>query len=273
MTFKKILWTFKRHPFLYTSRFKLLSKNSNVNEIEAYTYNLVNNKNDIPKYYYEINDIVFLDGRPTSDLGLVIKLNKWLVEHIKGGPGLSVPSEEALKIMLDGKGGVCSDMAQIFNNFCVINDIQVKEWGSTRAPFEKDYGGHSYNEVFIKELDKWILIDVSYGIIFYLNEKPLSVIEFYQLHRNGENVIYKSFISTSKSYESMVYRNYLNPNTVAFLICDYSNKTYDKFLNFSRPFLPVFMVHFTLYLLNKSYHYRFPLNNYKEIFNGKFLKI
>ena len=45
-------------------------------------------------------------------------------------PGLSVPSEEALKIMLAGKGGVCSDMVQIFNNFCVINDIKVREWGA-----------------------------------------------------------------------------------------------------------------------------------------------
>ena len=266
MTFKKILWTLKRHPFLYTSRFKLLSRNSNIYEIEDFTYNLVNSKKDIPKYYFEINDVVFSDGLATSDLSLVTKLNKWLVDHIKGGPGLSVPSEEALKAMLEGKGGVCSDMAQIFNNFCVINDIQVREWGSTRAPFEKDYGGHSFNEVFIKELDQWILIDVSYGIVFYHNDKPLSVIEFYQFLRKGEKVTYKSLIGSSKSYESMVYRNYLNSNTVPFLICDYSNKTYDKFLNISRPFLPVFMVHFILFLLNKSYHYRFPLNNYKEIF-------
>jgi hypothetical protein len=266
MAFKNILWTLKRHPFLYTSRFKLLSKNSNIRDIETCTYNHVNSKKDIPKKYFEINALIFSDGCPTSDLDLVMKLNKWLVEHIKGGPGLSVPSAEALTRMLEGKGGVCSDMAQIFNNFCVINDIQVREWGSTRAPYEKTYGGHSYNEVFIKELNQWILIDVSYGIMFFYDEKPLSVIEFYQLFRDGKNISYESFIDSLKNYETMVYRNYLNPNTVPFLICDYSNKTYDKFLNFSRPYLPVFMVHFILYVLNKSYHYRFPLNNYKEIF-------
>ncbi|PWK18608.1 transglutaminase-like domain-containing protein [Xanthomarina spongicola] len=266
MILKKILWTFKRHPFLYRSRFKLLSKNSNIHEIEAYSYNDINEKKEIPKYFYEINDLVFLDGLPSSDLERVKKLNKWLVKHIKGGPGLSVPSEEALKIMLAGKGGVCSDMAQIFNNFCVINDIQVREWGSTRAPYEEEYGGHSYNEVYIKELNKWVFVDVSYGIMFYYNEKPLSVIEFYQILREGKKLTFNSFLEEENSYESSVYRNYLNPNTVPFLICNYSNKTYDKFLTNFRPYLPVFMIHFILYLLNKSYHYRFPLNDYKEIF-------
>ncbi len=266
MIFKKLFWTFKRHPFLYTSRFKLLSKNSDVNEIKEFAYNHVNNKNEIPNHFYEVNDLIFSDGRPTTDLNLVKKLVVWLVNNIKGGPGLSVPSEEALKAMLAGKGGVCSDMAQIFNNFCVINDIQVREWGSTRAPFEKEYGGHSYNEVFIKELDKWVMLDVSYGIMFYYNNKLLSVIEFYQLFRDDKKVNYNSFIDSLVDYESSVYRNYLNPNTVPFLICNYSNKIYDKFLNFSRPYLPVFMIHFIILLLNKSYHYRFPLNNYKEIF-------
>lgn len=270
MSFKKLLWTLKRHPFLYTSRFKLLSKNSTVHEIEAFTYNLNNSKSDIPQYYFEINDIVFSDGRPTSKLELVMKLNKWLVSHIIGGPGLSVPSEEALKIMLNGKGGVCSDMAQIFNNFCVINEVQVREWGSTRAPFDKDYGGHSYNEVFIDELNKWVLIDVSYGILFFYNKDLLSVIEFFELSRNGKKVIYNSFTEPSNDFKSSVNKNYLNLNTVPFLICNYSNKIYDSYLSYFRPYFPVFFIHFILFVLNKSYHYRFPLNNYKDIFSKSY---
>ena len=137
MIFKKILWTLKRHPFLYLARFRLLSKNSNLNEIKGITYNFVNNKEDIPKHFEEINSIIFEDGKPDSDLDLVKKLCSWLQNNIKGGKGLSYPSEEALKIMLAGKGGVCSDMVQVFNNFCVINDIKVREWGVTRAPFNK----------------------------------------------------------------------------------------------------------------------------------------
>lgn len=266
MILKKLLWTFKRHPFLYRSRFKLLSKNSSIQDLEPYFYNTTNPKKEIPNYFFEINELIFENGFPDSDLELTKTLSKWLTDHIKGGPGLSVPSEEALKRMISGKGGVCSDMAQIFNNFCVINDLKVREWGSTRAPFEKDYGGHSYNEVYMKELEKWILVDVSYGIIFYENNQPLSVIELNQLLRKNIKVEYKSFIDSTTDNDASVYRNYLNPNAVPFLICNYSNRTYDKFLMQFKPYLPVFMVHFLLYILRKSYHYRFPLNDYNEIF-------
>lgn len=265
MNFKKLLWTFKRHPFLYRSRFKLLSKNSDIHEIETCAYNKVNDKKDIPSYFYEINDLIFLNGIPASDLERVILLSKWLVTHIKGGPGLSVASEDALKIMLSGKGGVCSDMAQIFNNFCVINDIQVREWGSTRAPYEKGYGGHSYNEVYIKELEQWVLVDVSYGMMFYYNENLLSVLKLYQLYRNDKTVNYSSFLNSENANEATVHRNFLNPNTVPFLIANYRNKTYDHFLNIWRPYVPVFMIHFLIFALGKSYHYKFPLDDYRKI--------
>ena len=265
MILKKLLWTFKRHPFLYTTRFKLLSKNSDINEIEAYDYNLVNKKEDIPKCFYKINDLIFGNGIPATDLELVKRLAEWLITHIKGGSGLSVPSDEALKIMLNGEGGVCSDMAQIFNNFCVINDIKVREWGCTRAPFEKEYGGHSYNEVYIKELKKWVLMDVSYGLMFYKDTTPLSVTEFYQLFREGKSIQYSSFINSVKQLENSVHRNYMNPNTVPFLICNYQNKVYDRYLKLGRPFIPVFIIHFLIFIFGKSYHYKFPIDEYKNI--------
>jgi hypothetical protein len=266
MIIKKILWTIKRHPFLYRSRFKLLSRNSSVKEIETCSYNEWNSISEIPSYFNEINKHIFPSGQPQSDLDKVKVLSQWLVQNIKGGQGLSEPSEDALKLMLSGEGGVCSDMAQIFNNFCVINDIKVREWGSTRAPFEKEYGGHSYNEVYINELDKWVLVDVSYCLMFFNGDSPLSVIELYQLLRDEMPFVYRTFVTSQVFNEESVYRNYLNPNTVPFLICNYSNTTYDSYLKLFRPRVPVFMIHFLLYVLKKSYHYRFPLNDYKQIF-------
>jgi len=268
MIFKKILWTLKRHPFLYLARFRLLSRNSNENEINGYSYNFVNSKEDIPSHFLEINNIVFQDGKPDADLDLVMKLCSWLFNNIKGGQGLSVPSEEALKIMLAGKGGVCSDMVQVFNNFCVINDIKVREWGVTRAPFNRDYGGHSFNEVFIKELNKWVMIDVSYCCLFYLeDEKPLGVTEFYKLLREGKNMSYKFFNDIETIDHKSINKNYLNPDNVPFLIHNYSNKTYDAFLKVMRPIFPVFIIHFMIYLIAKSYNYKFPLDDYKKIFS------
>ncbi|MFK7831967.1 MAG: transglutaminase domain-containing protein [Winogradskyella sp.] len=268
MIFKKILWTLKRHPSLYLARFRLLSKNSNENEINDYYYNLVNCKQDIPLHFNKINALIFKDGRPNSDSDLVKQLCSWLINNIKGGKGLSVASEEALKIMLAGKGGVCSDMVQVFNNFCVINDIKVREWGVTRAPFNKIYGGHSYNEVFINELNKWIMIDVSYCSLFYSEtDEPLSTMEFYKFLREGKNISYKFFNGTKQVYDKSIEKNYLNPNNVPFLIDNYSNKTYDSFLKVLGSVLPIFIIHFVIYLVAKSYNYKFPLDDYKRIFS------
>jgi len=268
MTFKRLLWAFKRHPFLYRVRFKLLSKNSNVDEINGYTYNLTNAKKDIPSLFTEVNQKIFSDYTPTKDFDSVRHMSVWLQTEVKGGPGLSEPSDTALQIMLSGKGGVCSDMAQIFNNFCVINDIKVREWGTTRAPFDREYGGHSFNEVYSSTLNKWVLIDVYNSLLFYSNSDiPLSVIELYQLLREKMPIQFKSFNALNVVEDDVVLKNFLDPSTVPFLICNYSNKTYDAFLRLTRPHIPVFVSHFIVFILGKSYHYRFPLDNYKKIFS------
>src|SRR5690606_1941390 len=238
MLLKKLRWTLKRHPFLYTTRFRLLSKNSNVDTIKHISYNNWNPKEEIPAYFEEVNVKIFQEGKPDSDLELIKHMVSWLYENTRVGPGLSEPSDKALETMVYGKGGVCSDMAQIFNNFCVINDIQVREWGTTSAPFNKANGGHSFNEVYIKELQKWVLIDPSWGMFFY-NETdlPLSVEEVFELSRSGQTVNYNTFIKGKQIEEKQVNKNYLNSDITPFLICEYRNKTYDKYLEITRPYL------------------------------------
>ncbi|MGV8813785.1 MAG: transglutaminase-like domain-containing protein [Gelidibacter sp.] len=268
MLLKKLHWTLKRHPFLYMTRFRLLSKNSSETAIASISYNILNKKEEIPRNFYDINTEIFHNGTPETDLALIKHLVSWLYEHTKVGPGLSEPSDKALEIMLYGKGGVCSDMAQIFNNFCVINDIQVREWGTTSAPFNRANGGHSFNEVYITELGKWLLIDPSWGVLFY-NEQdvPLSVVELYQLSRSGQAVLYRSFIEDKVIDKGHVNKNYLNVDITPFLICNYRNTIYDRYLKVARPYVPVFMIHFFVYLSGKSYHYKFPMDDYKKIFS------
>jgi hypothetical protein len=269
MIFKKFSWLLKRHPFLYVARFKLLSKNTNKGDVDNHYYNQINKIKDIPQYYSEINNLIFINGRPESDFEFIKQLSIWLQNNIKGGPGLSEPSELALRIMLNGKGGVCSDMAQVFNNFCVINSIKVREWGNTRAPFDKEYGGHSFNEVFSNTLNKWVLIDVYHGVFFYFEDDdvPLSVLELYDGFPNKRDLCFKSFNTVKGSNDMNISNNYLHPDTIPFLICNYSNKTYDSYLKRTRPHVPVFVTHFILYLFGKSYKYSFPYGDYKQIFS------
>ncbi|MFK7782427.1 hypothetical protein [Psychroserpens sp.] len=268
MSFKKLRWTFKRHPFLYIARFKLLSKNSSIADISNLSYNTTNKKTDIPAYFYEINNLIFKTKKPKEELEIVKQIAIWMHKNIKGGRGLSEPSEKALRMMIDGDGGVCSDMVQVFNNFCIINDIKVREWGVTRAPFDRVFGGHSFNEIFCTNLNKWVLIDVSSSILFYSKKsiEPFSVLELYQFLRSGEDVFFKTFNEAHKISKANVENNFFNPDIVPFLICNYSNKRYDLLLKYSRPYIPIFVSHFILYVLNKSYHYKFPIDNYKNIF-------
>ncbi|WP_053069185.1 transglutaminase domain-containing protein [Bizionia psychrotolerans] len=268
MIFKKLHWTLKRHPFLYVTRFRLLSKNSSVAAIAPCRYNTMNGKDHIPNLFYTVNSEIFTHGKPDSDLKLIKQMVTWLLAHTKVGPGLSEPSEQALHTLLYGSGGVCSDLAQVFNNFCVINDIPVREWGTTSAPFNPANGGHSFNEVYIKELQKWLLIDPSWGVLFYdVDKVPLSVIELYHLSRRDQFLHYESFIPHQDIPQAQVTKNYLSSDITPFLICDYRNAIYDRYLKIARPYIPVFMIHFMVYLSGKSYHYKFPLDDYKKIFS------
>lgn len=268
MIFKKLHWTIKRHPFLYMTRFRLLSQNTTERAIEALSYNSLNKKEDIPTNFNDVNSKIFLEGKPDTDLEVVQQLVIYLNKNTKVGPGLSESSDRALDTLINGKGGVCSDMAQVFNNLCVINDIWVREWGTTSAPFNRANGGHSFNEVFINELQKWVLIDASWGGLFHDNEKrPLSVIELFTFSRAEKPVFYHSLIKNKKIDRNLLHKNYLNQNIAPFLICNYRNKVYDKFLKIARPHIPVFIIHFGVYVIGRSYHYKFPINDYKNIFS------
>lgn len=268
MTIKKIKWIVKRHPYLYLTRFRLLSKNVTNADIEGEAYNTCNPKADIPAYFHEINTRIFPSEKPKDILDLVLQLSIWLQQHIKGGPGLSYASEEVLRKMLLGEGGVCSDRVQVFNNFCVINDVKVREWGVTGIPFDKSYGGHSFNEVFIPSMNKWIAVDVSYCGFFYAENQtlPLSVIEIFQAARQQDRVLFKTFLPGGESPLKIIQNNYLKPGIAPFLVSRYNNVVYDRYLKRYRGYLPVFVIHFMVYLSGKSYRYLFPLDDYKRIF-------
>lgn len=259
---KKIIWLFKRHPFLYYARFKLLSKTATVEQITKDCYNSINLKEDIPQLFFDINSKMMDEIGVITDIEKAKHISIWLDNHIKGGSGLSLSSERALQFMLNGQGGVCSDLAQVFNNFCVINNIQVREWGITERPFNRNFGGHSVNEIYSKEYDKWILIDVAKGVLFFKNSDdiPLSTLELFEANKTSQAFSYKSFFGGDKRKDKQIDKNYFNSLAVPFLISNYHNKTYDKFLNRLRPKIPVFIIHFILFILNKSYHYKFPVS-------------
>lgn len=162
--------------------------------------------------------------------------------------------------MINGEGGVCSDLSQVYNNFCVINDIKVKEWGLKIISDDPTIkGGHSFNEIYSKEFQKWILIDVSKSICFYnSNPKlPLSVFEYIRLKKDNHTITYAIFNKKMTPDQKRIQALYFNSCSFPFLITHYCNKTYDYFLN-KLGFLPESIVHGIVYLTGKSYIFEFP---------------
>ncbi|MFT4669805.1 MAG: hypothetical protein ACI9HJ_001379 [Ulvibacter sp.] len=261
-----LLWYFRRHSLLFKIRFKMVSRKSSLDRIENFCYNTINPKYDIPPIYFQLNRMIL--GQPKSDLSdleKAKKIAKWLRNHIKGGPGLGKSSNKALRKMIRGEGGVCSDMSQVYNNFCVINNLKVKEWGLKIVSQNRMIrGGHSFNEVYSREFKKWVLLDVSKSIFFYhTNSKiPLSVFELIQLKKENKEIHYFEFnkkVVVDKQYIEDIY---LTPNSFPFLITNYSNKTYDYFLD-KLGFLPESIIHGLIYLSGKSYAFEFPRKEYK----------
>lgn len=259
---KNLNWYLRRHPILYKIRFRLVSKTASLDSIERFCYNDLNKKNNIHPLFHEINNLIFADSsKVLDDFEKAVKIAIWLKNNVKGGPGLGKSSATALQKMINGEGGVCSDFSQIYCNFCVINDIKVKEWGMKNLSDDSTVsGGHSFNEVYCKELQKWIMIDVAKSTLFYdANKKiPLSTFEYIDLKKEKKEINIAS-IHTNGTFDNSNANNiFLISNSLPFVITNYDNKTYDYFLD-KLGFFPESIVHGILILIGKSYTFSFPL--------------
>jgi hypothetical protein len=264
---KSLSWYFRRHPALYKIRFKLVSKESSIESIENFSYNDINKKSNIPSLFFETNQLIFADVNddlPIFEKALQIAI--WLKKNIKGGPGLGKSSTTALQKMLNGEGGVCSDFSQIYSNFCVINDIKVKEWGMKSLSKDKKVsGGHSFNEVYCPEFQKWIMIDPGKSILFYQVENtiPLSTLEYINLKRENKEIIISSIVTDEYINRQNVNSIFLESESLPFVITNYNNKSIDFFLE-KLDFLPESIIHGILIFIGKGYNFEFPSEKIKK---------
>ena len=258
---KTLNWYLRRHPLLYKIRYLLVSKTTSLEAIENFCYNDLNLKNNIPPLFFEINHLIFSDtNKYLSDFEKATTIAVWLKKNIKGGQGLGKSSSTALQKMINGEGGVCSDFSQIYSNFCVINDIKVKEWGLKNLSNDSAVsGGHSFNEVYCKELQKWVMIDVAKSILFHNGTRdiPLSTLEYIDLKKEKKEINIVSIYANDTFDNSNAKNIFLISKSLPFVITNYDNKIYDYFLDKLDSF-PVSIVHGILIFIGKSYVFEFP---------------
>jgi len=259
---KKIFKILFRHPGLYYIRYILLSKNHKGKSAEAIgCFNDLNPINEIPKLYFDVNKKISINPG-MDELEKALEIGRFLRNAITGGTGLGLSSAETLAKMLEGKGGVCSDFAQIFNLFCCINNIKVKEWGCIDR-FYKTRFGHSFNEIYSSELQKWIAIDIHKSIVFSDGEKSqlFSVTELFHYLRDGNPlklIFFSAYIPRNVDRIPHVY----SKNTIPFIISNYKNNVNDYFCNRFKNF-PPFIINAIMIVLRKNYAFVFVMDNYK----------
>lgn len=269
--FKKLAHTFKRHPLLYLIRYAMLSKNGKGKNIEAMgCFNDINTLESIPKLYFEVNAKIPLDPNQ-DDLSRAITIATYLRKVVRGGPGIGLSSERTLSLMLEGKGGVCSDFAQIFNIFCFINTIRVKEWGIVDSLYKGKFG-HAFNEIYSSELQQWIAIDIHKGILFLdeKNKKYFSTLGLFQHLRAGNRLKVKYFseyVCPNSERTPMIYSS----TSIPFLIENKPNSVTDYYYNKLQN-APILLINTLLVLLNKNQTLIFILDNYRIKLLPRFLQ-
>lgn len=253
-----------RSPFFYRVRNRLLFREISVEELSRINYNRYNPKHSIPEIFFKTSELIFKDeNADLTDFEKALKIATWLRNNIKGGKGLGINSEEALLLMLNGGYGICSDFSQIFNNFCVVNDIKVREWGLKKV--DAHTGGHSFNEIYDIQFKKWIAMDISKSVYFTAqNNIPLTAIELFQKERKT-NIKTIQFNYNYTPSETVIFKFYLSNHYVPFVIDKYVNSNYDRYLK-TFKFLPIPIIHGIALLSLNSYVYK--KINKNETYNG-----
>ena len=259
----RIRWVFRRHPILYYIRFALICENVSLEISDKICFNSINKKKDVPEIFKVIFEEIHLKDK--TDFEKAVEISTILTTKIAGGPGLGLSSDGALSKMIAGQGGVCSDFSQVFNIFCLLADIKVREWGVVEKFYNPKYG-HTFNEIYSTELQKWILIDVIKGIYYRdcITQNPLSAIELFESLRNDVYPLQTYFINSAKKDPriQLIYSR----SSIPFLISNYNNKVYDFYFNKYQKRIPGFAINFWLILIRKNYKFSFMIDNYKKFF-------
>jgi len=133
-------------------------------------------------YARTANALVHPPEGPTRqglELGLAI------ARHLQGEPGrnLGFPIQSGLdetyKAIISDRRGYCADFTFVFSGIAVAANLPVRTWSIS---FESFGAGHAFNEIYDRQLGKWVLVDSYHGLFFVdpQNKSPLSVLEVHQ---------------------------------------------------------------------------------------------
>jgi hypothetical protein len=89
---------------------------------------------------------------------------------------INATSDKTYSAIVHEGRGYCADFVKAFTGLAVARGIAVRQWGFAFNGFGS---GHTFNEVFDAELNKWVMIDSFHSLYFVdpVSRLPLSVLE------------------------------------------------------------------------------------------------
>jgi len=173
---KRLRYLLTRHPLFYRVRFAWRARLGSKEIFRDECSNDHCRENEIPADFRRVVSRLRSGGGGTFEKAKKIAFD--LSHGHRAGRGLSCDSVKALRVIYDGGGGICSDYSQVYLGLCIAAGIRAREWGvcdDLRTPSL----GHTCNEVYSTEHDKWVFIDTFNSI--YAEDRmehlPLSVTE------------------------------------------------------------------------------------------------
>lgn len=273
---KYLAFLLRRAPIFFPIRFLLILQKPDRKTLDEENYNAYNPKQDIPEAFYTENKSIAVSGDNTFDRALHIA--KYLKGTYGGGTkNLGYSSAKTLHTMQTKAEGTCGDYSQIFINFCILNDIKVREWGLHDKVY-KNTKGHVFNEVYLPEAEQWMFIDLHFAIYFKdkTTGKPLSVASLISMVENNlqNNIEFVHFLPIKDSFEGREYIKdiYFVKGYLVFLVTHYYIKKMDKALDGAGK-LPIPLVHLLLIFKRQYYKYMLVFGSKGQPIINKKLKV
>lgn len=130
---------------------------------------------------YNLDEIVL---GCTNDFEKVKAITKWVsnlwIHDGNNQPKMSDPIYILEQVIQNGERYRCVEYSIVIFGCLNALGIPTRILGIKTSDVEtREYGaGHVVTESYLKELDKWILVDGQYGIIPTLNKTPLNAVEY-----------------------------------------------------------------------------------------------
>ncbi|MHA3045537.1 transglutaminase-like domain-containing protein [Riemerella anatipestifer] len=146
-----------------------------------------------------------------TDFDKVVKIQSWVQSRWKHD-GENMPEKnDALFILREAEKGKrfrCVEYSIVANQCLLSLGFTVRGLGLMTKDISevKSGGGHAVNEVFVRDLNKWVLIDPQYDVITTFNNKPLNAVELQRCIANNWDfeILNPNQIITKEDYKKWI---------------------------------------------------------------------